>query len=317
MPWFKIDDKAHSHPKFMRAGNAALGLWLRCGSYSAQHLTEGVVPGVVAQLYGTAPQAAKLVKVGMWHEYGHDCDRCQQPQPGDYVIHDFFEGGRNTTRAQYEANKKGAADRAAKSRAGRKASGIEDESSSKTDRFEDESKTNRLRKEPHFQEELAGQDDLSHRTPADGVTHPHAMPCHNPVLPTEVPPASSGSDRPPTGGVPDRLQPLRDALAAAGLGAVAWDIKQFSDWERIRIQVDRLGIAVMVRSASNAARRRGEPDSVTAWIGRWESLADTPADSNGEVVPIHNAASRQQQETDDQFDRAMQRAKARMQQESS
>lgn len=30
----------------------------------------------------------------------------------------------------------------------------------------------------------------------------------------------------------------------------------------------------MVRSAGTAAQQRGEPDSVTAWIGRWESLPD-------------------------------------------
>jgi hypothetical protein len=32
----------------------------------------------------------------------------------------------------------------------------------------------------------------------------------------------------------------------------------------------------MVRSATTAAQQRGEPDSVTAWIGRWESLHPEP-----------------------------------------
>ncbi|ARX81586.1 hypothetical protein SMD44_00984 [Streptomyces alboflavus] len=32
----------------------------------------------------------------------------------------------------------------------------------------------------------------------------------------------------------------------------------------------------MVRSAANAAHARGEPDSVTAWIGRWEKLHPEP-----------------------------------------
>ena len=63
MPWFKIDDSSHSHPKFVRAGNAALGLWVRCGAYSAQHLTEGHVPAEIVRVYGSPAQAAKLVKV--------------------------------------------------------------------------------------------------------------------------------------------------------------------------------------------------------------------------------------------------------------
>jgi len=316
MPWFKIDDKAHSHPKFMRVGNAALGLWLRCGSYSAQHVTEGIVPGQVAQLYGTAPQIAKLVKAGLWHAAGHTCPRCPQPADGDYVFHDFFEDGRNTSRDRYEEDKRRARDRAAKSRAGRKSdSNAEvsvDDSSSNRSVFEDESSS----KKTVFSDSAAGQEGLSQRTPAGGVTDPHAAAMPYPGTSYGSTAAARG-DRSPTGGVPNQLQPLRDALAAAGLGAVAWDIKKFTDWERIRIQMERLGIPVMVRSACNAARQRGEPDSVTAWISRWETLADPPPDSNGEVVPIHNAASRQQQETDDLFDRAMARAHARMQQETS
>lgn len=58
MTWFKVDDTAYGHPKVLKAGNAALGLWVKGGAYAAQHLTEGTVPGVVAQLYGTAPRPA-------------------------------------------------------------------------------------------------------------------------------------------------------------------------------------------------------------------------------------------------------------------
>ena len=35
MPWFIVDDSAHSHPKLIKAGNSAVGLWMRCGSYAA------------------------------------------------------------------------------------------------------------------------------------------------------------------------------------------------------------------------------------------------------------------------------------------
>jgi len=271
MPWFKIDDKAHSHPKFMRAGNAALGLWLRCGSYSAQHLTEGIVSGVVAQLYGTAPQAKKLVKTGLWHEAGHDCDRCPDPNPGDYVIHDFFEGGRNTTRAQHEANKTAAAERAAKSRAARKASGFADESSAKTDRFEDESSANRSRKDPHFSGSDAGQEGLSHRTPADGVTHTHAT--TTPLPGSSFGTSSAAAAREGGPDIPswDTLGDLKRAIAAAGITGVSWNL-QASQIERARQVRERVGIDAMVAMARSNASYRGAPGKASAWLADWESL---------------------------------------------
>lgn len=276
MPWFKIDDKAHSHPKFMRAGNAALGLWLRCGSYSAQHLTEGIVPGIIAQLYGTAPQAKKLVKTGLWHESGHDCDRCPDPNPGDYVIHDFFEGGRNTTRAQHEANKTAAAERAAKSRAARKASGFADDSSAKTDRFEDESKTKSSRKDPHFSNSAAGQGHLSHRTPADGVTHTHATTTPLPGTSSgSTPAAARGHEADPPIPSWDTLGDLKRAIAEAGLTGVSWNL-QASQIERARQVRDRIGIGPMVAMAIGNSNYRGLPGSASAWIADWESLEPAP-----------------------------------------
>ena len=272
MPWFKIDDKAHSHPKFMRAGNAALGLWLRCGSYSAQHLTEGIVPGAIAQMYGTAPQAAKLVKTGLWHQHGHGCERCPQPGPGDYAIHDFFEAGRNTTRAQYEANKNAAADRAAKSRAARKASGIADESSAKTNRIEGESKTNRPRKDPHFSEPTAGQEVLSHSTPADGVTHTHAAAMPLPGTSYgSTPAAARGREADPPIRSWDTLGDLKRAIAEAGLIGVSWNL-QASQIERARQVRERVGIGPMVAMAVGNANYLGAPGKASAWIADWESL---------------------------------------------
>lgn len=52
MPWFRVDDSFHSHPKVITAGNEAIGLWLRCGTYAAQHLTDGFIPEGIAILYG-------------------------------------------------------------------------------------------------------------------------------------------------------------------------------------------------------------------------------------------------------------------------
>ncbi|MFI9600361.1 hypothetical protein ACIHCX_10850 [Streptomyces sp. NPDC052043] len=120
MPWFVVDDNSHMHPKIVAAGNAALGLWLRCGSYAAQHLTDGIVPGVIAKMYGTPAQVRKLVAAGLWHEHGHTCRhaKCAQPAPGDFYIHDYLEPY-NPTRAEVEARRDRAAEKKRRQRAGR------------------------------------------------------------------------------------------------------------------------------------------------------------------------------------------------------
>lgn len=104
MSYFAVDDGAHSHPKFMDASNAALGLWVRTGSWVAQQLTDGHVPGSVAKLYGTPAQARSLVSARLWHAHGHDCPRCPQPRPGDYYMHDYPDHG-NKSRAEIKARR--------------------------------------------------------------------------------------------------------------------------------------------------------------------------------------------------------------------
>src|ERR1700722_4563451 len=66
MPWFRLDDSFHSHPKVIAAGNEAIGLYVRCGTYAAQHLTDGFVPEQVALLYGSPELADKLVTAKLW-----------------------------------------------------------------------------------------------------------------------------------------------------------------------------------------------------------------------------------------------------------
>lgn len=119
MPWFVIDDNSHMHPKFVAAKNAALGLWVRAGGYAAQHLTDGIVPGVIAKMYGTPAQVRALVAAGLWHEHGHTCPhpKCPRPQPGDYAIHDYLDY--NPTRREVQARREREAEKKRKYRAGR------------------------------------------------------------------------------------------------------------------------------------------------------------------------------------------------------
>ena len=98
--WFKVDDAFWSHPKVIQAGNAAIGLWLRCGSYSAQHLTDGFIPVAIARHIGSAGLARRLVDVGLW---------TTSEDPCGYVMHDWADY--QPTRATWLARREGNAER--------------------------------------------------------------------------------------------------------------------------------------------------------------------------------------------------------------
>jgi hypothetical protein len=101
MTWFRIDDNFDMHPKALAAGNAALGLWVRCGSYAARQLTDGFIPAEVARLYGTPKEVAALVASGLW-----------TTAPGGYEMHQYLE--RNRSRDDVLAERKATAQRVAR-----------------------------------------------------------------------------------------------------------------------------------------------------------------------------------------------------------
>ena len=69
MAWFKVDDNFYDHPKVDDLSLEAVGVWLLCGTYSARHLTDGLVPTRRAQRMGaTETVIGELVDAGLWHE---------------------------------------------------------------------------------------------------------------------------------------------------------------------------------------------------------------------------------------------------------
>ncbi|MBN9208166.1 MAG: hypothetical protein J0H96_05810 [Microbacterium ginsengisoli] len=81
MPWFKVDDALAFSMKAINAGNSALGLWVRAGSWSMQQLTDGFVPGsMVPALGGTEADAEALVTARLWH-----------PADGGFRFHDWSD----------------------------------------------------------------------------------------------------------------------------------------------------------------------------------------------------------------------------------
>lgn len=81
MPWFKVDDRLSLHPKVMAAGNVAMGLWVRAGSWSAAHLTDGFIPATLLASFGAKrSHADALVKAGLW-----------QVEPDGYRFRDWLD----------------------------------------------------------------------------------------------------------------------------------------------------------------------------------------------------------------------------------
>lgn len=67
MTWFKVDDGFWSHPKVLDLSPEAIALWVRSGSYSGKHLTDGYMSeSAILLLRGTSEQAQELVDAGLW-----------------------------------------------------------------------------------------------------------------------------------------------------------------------------------------------------------------------------------------------------------
>lgn len=105
MPWAKVDDKLHGHPKAAKAGLEALGLHLLAMSHCAAYGTEGHVDPEFPK--GKAAGKSKglvrrLVDSGLWEENGTG-----------WVIHDWLdynptnEQSRALSEARAQAGKRG------------------------------------------------------------------------------------------------------------------------------------------------------------------------------------------------------------------
>lgn len=94
MAWFQVDDGLPMHPKVIAAGNAAMGLWVRAGSWSMHNLTDGWVPNDVVRILGTATEARRLVVAGLW-----------EAKDDGFQFHEFVGPGRQRSRVQVLARR--------------------------------------------------------------------------------------------------------------------------------------------------------------------------------------------------------------------
>lgn len=105
MTWFKVDDTLAFHAKVVTAGNAAMGLWVRAGSWSMQQLTDGFIPRHIAESLGTKTEIKRLVTARLWEE-----------KDDGYLFHQWCEAGRQPSRIQVEADRHAARERQRRAR---------------------------------------------------------------------------------------------------------------------------------------------------------------------------------------------------------
>ena len=82
MSWFRVDDKFAFHAKAVRAGNAAIGVWVRLGAWSSDQLTDGKLPGEIAKVI-EGPDVGSLDRL---------CDVGLLEREGEnFAMHDFLD----------------------------------------------------------------------------------------------------------------------------------------------------------------------------------------------------------------------------------
>jgi len=92
-----------SHPKLAEIDSPLAG-WLYCCGifYAGEHHTDGHVKPRIVERTANVPRkwTRELLRVGLWHEAGHDCPKCPQPAPGDVYVHDYLEHNRSRAEAE-------------------------------------------------------------------------------------------------------------------------------------------------------------------------------------------------------------------------
>ena len=101
MPWAKVDDKLHGHPKAAKAGLEALGLHLLAMSHCAAYETEGHVGRSFPEEKAGVSWSGltdSLVKSGLWEVNGNG-----------WLIHDWLKYNPSRAQAKRLAKQKQAA----------------------------------------------------------------------------------------------------------------------------------------------------------------------------------------------------------------
>ncbi|MGH8867095.1 MAG: hypothetical protein ACRDYU_03755 [Actinomycetes bacterium] len=97
LPWVRLDAAFPGNRKVLsltrqKEGHRAVAVFVFSLAYAGQQGSDGHVPAyALGIIHGRGSDADRLVDAGLWHDAGHDCKRCPQPDSGSYVIHDWPE----------------------------------------------------------------------------------------------------------------------------------------------------------------------------------------------------------------------------------
>lgn len=114
MPWGRVDDDLHDHPKTIAAGNEAMGVWVRVQSWCNKYLSDGFCPWEKVVAIAGGEEAAERVTARL-------CRRARDGAPGFWYdlrglgfedahgiqMHDFYVCNRRAAevRAEREQDK--------------------------------------------------------------------------------------------------------------------------------------------------------------------------------------------------------------------
>ncbi|MFE6482422.1 hypothetical protein ACFVGN_05705 [Streptomyces sp. NPDC057757] len=286
---------------------------------------------IVARVRGVKKAALELEEARLW-------DRLD----GGWEIHDYLEYQRDREQVQADraanaARQKAWRDRQRTSREAAAKGSSNAPSNGVTDDIENAPQNTSATGTRHDDDTTTQEKDAEGKEEQQFTAFRNAVSNTAPTRPNPPSPSEkekeegqlatrAGSDDPPRIGdrprIPAASRPLVDAISAAGLIGIGWDL-QSSEWFLIEALIQRCGLPALVASATASAQgARSRPRSGRYFLPGWRSLPDAsapgvdvlPAQQGGEVVAL--GKSRQQQETDDWADRAMARARARMQESS-
>lgn len=155
MPWFKVDDGFHGHPKVVELSLSAVGLWTLTGSWCAKYLTDGFVPDkTVTRLGGTPDDATELVAADLW-----------LGAPGGYAFKGWDEY--QPLKSDVEAERAAAQERMKKVRAQKK--GVRPNNDRTTGERSDEQPAN-------VRDVFGGSSPDVRVTPSQSLSHPSPIP---------------------------------------------------------------------------------------------------------------------------------------------
>ncbi|MFJ4799180.1 hypothetical protein [Kitasatospora purpeofusca] len=266
MPWFKIDDGFHCHPKVLAAGTPAVGLYVRCGSWAAQQTSEGIIPKAIARMYGTARMIKALVDAGLWHGPGHDCESCPELDANSYVIHQYLD--RNPSRVEVEVARDKKSVRQQRWREGRKNVQASDGQPPSGDADVDASTRD-------------GGDAApipTHPNPSPGTSYGGTSSSQPSSAPARVPSAGDEDE--------DRaswaaLHPLTTAMSTQGMD-VAWKLSA-EERRRLADHASAVGVHTLIEYAARAWRSaKDTPHSARYFLEGWLALRPAaPGQSSG------------------------------------